>query len=204
MSRSERLGIFGGTFNPPHIGHLAAATAFLQEAALDRLLIVPDCIPPHKELSGFATGEDRLHMARLAFSRLPNTEVSDLELRRGGRSYTVDTLTALTREGRRLFLLCGTDMFLTLPQWRSPERIFSLATVCCIRREDSTEDGEAILRAADRYRREYGASLMLFSAPAVPISSCELRERLAARDTGAEAFLPDGVLSYISERGLYR
>lgn len=202
--RRERLGIFGGTFDPPHLGHLSAATVFLREAALDRLLIVPDCIPPHKRLSGAATGEERLHMAHLAFSGLPHTEISDMELRRGGRSYTVDTLSALAAEERSLFLLCGTDMFLTLPSWRSPERIFSLATVACIRREESREDGEAILRAAECYRRDYGASVMLLSAPPLPLSSGELRARLAAEDGSAEALLPAGVLSYIRERGLYR
>lgn len=202
--RRERLGVFGGTFDPPHLGHLSAATVFLREAALDRLLIIPDCIPPHKQLSGAATGEDRLRMAELAFSHLPHTEVSDMELCRGGRSYTVDTLSALADGARDLYLLCGTDMFLTLPSWRSPERIFALATVCCIRREESEEDGEAILRAAERYQREYGASVRLLSAPPLPLSSRELRSRLAPQDESAEALLPAGVLSYIRERGLYR
>lgn len=202
--KTERLGVYGGTFNPPHIGHRHAAAAFVEEAALDRLLVIPDYLPPHKEYAGGATAEERLAMARLAFAGIPKTEVSDMELCRGGKSYTSDTLAALSAPGRELLFLTGTDMFLTLPAWHEPERIFSLATIACIRRENDPHREEEIAARAAEYRATFGAKILLLRAPALEVSSSELRAGLAARDSDTGRLLPDGVYAYIRERGLYR
>ena len=202
--KKERLGIFGGTFNPPHIGHRHAAEAFVREAALDRLLVIPDYLPPHKEYEGKVTAQERLEMARLAFRGIPRTEVSDMELCRGGKSYTSDTLAALAAEERELLFLTGTDMFLTLPTWHEPERIFALAEIACVRRENDAHLEEEIARAAENYRDTYGARILLLSAPVIEVSSCELRRGLSLHEPTAERLLPDGVYSYIKERGLYR
>ena len=118
-----RLGIYGGTFSPPHMGHVLAAEAFVREIALDRLLIMPTAIPPHKEAHDVPADEHRLALCRLAFEGIAGAEVSDLELRRGGRSYTYLTLRELQREDQEIFFLCGTDMLLSLDSWRNADEV---------------------------------------------------------------------------------
>lgn len=201
--RRERLGIFGGTFNPPHIGHRHAAEAFVREATLDNLLVIPDYLPPHKEYAGEVTAKERFDMTCLAFRGIPRTEVSDAELRRGGKSYTSDTLASFASPERDLFLLTGTDMFLTLPAWHEPQKIFALAEIVCIRRERDDRLAREIEEAAAAYRTTYGARVRLLSAPVVEVSSTELRRGLALRAPSVAELLPEGVYAYIKERGLY-
>ena len=118
----EKIGLYGGTFGPPHLGHVYAAKTFLREVAPDRLLIMPAGIPPHKEKAAGDTPELRLAMCRAAFGDLPHTEISDYEIRKPGKSYTVETLEHLAAPGREITMLCGTDMFLTLDHWhRAPD-----------------------------------------------------------------------------------
>ena len=125
-----KIGIYGGTFDPPHLGHMEAARTALEQMNLDRLIIIPDCEPPHKDLAEeAATPQQRLEMAALMADGLgPRAEVSDLEIRREGKSYTADTVEALheTFPEDELWLLMGTDMFLTVQNWYQPERIFSM------------------------------------------------------------------------------
>ena len=121
-----RIGIYGGTFSPVHNGHVAAARAFMAQMWLDILYVIPTGLTPHKEMQGNATAADRLEMLRLAFDDMEGVVVSDMEVRRAGKSYTVDTLRALSRPEDRLFLLCGTDMMLTLDSWREPEEIYGI------------------------------------------------------------------------------
>ena len=155
MTSKKRLGIYGGTFSPSHIGHVRAAEAFVKAAELDELLIIPALIPPHKELDYPDDPRKRLEMCRLAFGDIDKACVCDIELCRKGKSYTVDTLTELTRDGRELFLLCGTDMILTLDTWRSPDEIFRLCTPVCIRRETSQSDALGV--KLKEYEAKYGA-----------------------------------------------
>ena len=113
----SRVGIMGGTFNPPHNGHVHAARQAMAAMQFDRLLLIPDNVPPHKTMPhGSADGEQRLEMTRLMAREIPGAEACDMELRRGGRSYTADTLRALQRAlpEAELFLIIGTDMLLTL------------------------------------------------------------------------------------------
>ncbi|MBQ4071644.1 MAG: nicotinate (nicotinamide) nucleotide adenylyltransferase [Clostridia bacterium] len=197
-----RVGIFGGTFNPPHVGHVRAAESFAREAVLDKLLIIPAASPPHKEYSGTVSAEERLEMCRLAFSHIECAEVSDLEILRGGRSYTVDTLTALAKEGVELYFLCGTDMFLTMDSWYMPEKIFSLSKIAYIRREDDAENMQKLKDAALRYADKYGAECLCIDAEVTEISSTEIRESLAEGNDCS--LIPQSVLGYIKERGLYK
>lgn len=201
--KKEKIGVFGGTFNPPHLGHRHAAEVFVSEAGLDRLLVIPDFLPPHKEYSGGVSAKERFAMSKIAFAGIPGAEVSDMELQRGGKSYTSDTLTVLAAPDRELFFLTGTDMFLTLPTWHEPETIFRLATIACIRRESDPHLEEEILRSAKQYRDHYHARTLLLSAPVVEVSSSDLRLGLAARDPAVGRLLPDGVYAYIKEKGLY-
>lgn len=191
-----KIGIYGGTFNPPHLGHVTAARAVFELLKLDRLLIVPDGQPPHKDLpAGTPAPEQRLALTRLAAEDTglgDRVEVLDLELRREGRSYTADTLADLRRlyPEDELWLLMGTDMFLTLHRWREPERILSLAGIAAFGR---TEADTESLFAAQReylYRTYPQARLFTLTIPGVvDISSTALREMLE-RGEGANYLSP--------------
>lgn len=197
-----RVGIFGGTFNPPHLGHVRAAECFAREAELDKLLIIPAACPPHKDYSGTVSAQQRLEMCRLAFSHIECAEVSDIEILRGGRSYTVDTLSALANEELELYFLCGTDMFLTMDSWYMPEKIFSLAKIAYIRREEDVDNKQRLEDAALRYADNYGGECLPINTEVTEISSTNIRESLAE---GIDCpFVPPSVLDYIKERGLYK
>lgn len=198
----QRIGIYGGTFNPPHIGHIRAAQAAVDELGLDRLLVIPDRIAPHKVLpEGSASPEQRLEMLTLALGSCEKLQVSDLELRREGISYTVDTVAEVRRmyPDAELTLLMGTDMFLSFDKWRCPEQILAQAGLGVFYRGDRGER-EAIEARAAQMRAE-GARVELVQNPIVEISSTDLRRLLVFGC--ADPFLPDGVGAYIREQGLY-
>ena len=121
-----RVGIYGGTFAPVHIGHVQAAKAFMEQMKLDYLFIIPTALPPHKQIDEGDDPIHRLRMCELAFEGVEGVVISDVEIKRGGKSYTYDTLVELSRPDTRLFLLCGTDMVLTFDQWYRFEDIFKL------------------------------------------------------------------------------
>lgn len=202
-----KLGIYGGTFGPVHLGHIRAAHAFLDACALDRLYILPTAIPPHKAVSGLDTPEDRLQMLRLAFSEPAYADarivVSDYEQTRGGKSYTILTLEHFAKESADLTMLCGTDMFLTLERWYRGEDILRIAKICCLCREDTPDANEEIRRTAQHYRSTYGTHIILPPFTPLVISSTEVRERIA-RGLPTEDVLCASVRRYIDRRGLYR
>lgn len=197
-----KTGIYGGTFSPPHIGHIAAARAFLSAMQLDELLIIPALVPPHKAIDYPDDPAKRLEMCRLAFGGIEGAVISDIELCRGGKSYTVDTLTALARDGRELFLLCGTDMIMTLDSWRDPDGIFRLCTPVCIRRETNSDSGELLQLKIGEYKRKYGVEVPMIDAPTIEISSSELREAVRSGNSISEYVTPE-VEAYIKENKLY-
>ena len=197
----DTLGVYGGTFSPPHRGHYHAAEAFIRAVDPDRLLIVPTYIPPHKAETEGATATDRLAMCRIAFAGLPNAVVSDMEIRRGGKSYTSDTLRELSGTARRIAMLVGTDMMLTLDTWHEPETIFGLADLYCVRREDDPTLLTQMQLKNEEYFKAYGHRVRLLSVPPLEITSTEIREMLADGGTGDQ--LDPHVLAYIRERGLY-
>ena len=197
-----KLGIYGGTFSPVHNGHVRAAEAFVEACELDKLLIIPAGIPPHKEMRGNATQEQRLEMCRLAFADIPNTEVSDIELRRKGKSYTVMTVRELEQSDRDLFLLCGTDMILTFDGWFCFEEIMKKCTLVFVRRENDSEIAAELDRKLALYRERYGAEIKQLCVPALEMSSTEARKSIA--DGGdASSMLPPKVLEYVKRNNLY-
>lgn len=201
--RLRRVGIYGGTFSPPHIGHIHAAKAFLTEKDLDELLIIPTFLPPHKERKDNASVKDRLSMCRLSFSFSEKIAVSDIEIQREGKSYTADTLAQLQTQDKELLFLCGTDMLLTMDTWHEPQRIFALAEIVCVRRENEPELADKLLQKAEEYRKSFGARISFLKAKALPLSSSFVRECLQkGRDT--EGLLSDEVSAYIKERALYQ
>lgn len=202
-----KIGIYGGTFNPIHRGHMAAARQAAEALKLDKLLLIPTRVPPHKALTEDVAGpEHRLEMTRFAVQALNLdgvAEASDLELRREGKSYTLDTLReirALYPKGE-LFLLLGTDMFLTFHQWRHPEEIAKLCTLCAFHRSalDSAGDFASQKR---RLERKFGAHVKFVDLQeVVDISSTRLRQMLPAGQ-GRE-FLAPAVYGCILREGLY-
>ncbi len=197
-----RIGIYGGTFSPPHNGHLAAARAFMEQMWLDILYVIPDALPPHKEMADPVSAADRLEMCRLAFGDMEGVYVSDMEIRRGGKSYTVDTLRELAGEDRRLFLLCGTDMVLTLDEWREPEEIFRLCYPVYIRREaDPSLDGLLVRKIAE-YHEKYGKVVRRIVTEPLAVSSSDIRKKLRAGESVGE-LIPPAVEEYIRDKHLY-
>ena len=200
-----RIGIYGGTFNPIHRGHMSAAREAMEQLGLDKLLLVPASVPPHKVLpEGSASPEERLEMANLATAEISRkAEVLDIELRRTGKSYTCDTLREIRQmyPDDELWLLMGSDMFLSLHTWYQPEVILSLAAVGAFSRVESDE--EEIFHRQKRFLEEhYGARVDIIRNPeVVEVSSMEIREALA-NGQGAE-YLPEAVYGYILRKGLY-
>ena len=204
-----KIGVYGGTFNPPHLGHLTAARAVFELLKLDKLLLVPAGLPPHKVLpEGSPTAEQRLEMTRLAGEQLglgDRVEVLDLEVHREGKSYTADTLLQIRKlyPDAELWLLMGTDMFLTLQTWHAPEEILSLAGIAAFgRTEEDTEELFSVQREY-LYRTYPNARIFTLTIPGVvDISSTGLREQLAA-GRGAN-LLPPAVYGYILRENLYQ
>lgn len=189
-----KTGIFGGTFNPPHNGHVRLARAAADELGLDKVLIIPSCIPPHKIAAKLASGEDRLEMCRIAFGDDPRFEVSPMELNRSGRSYTVDTLRELKRlyPESEMYFIVGSDMLDSFDKWYLWQEILSLSVLCAASREkgyipDLSRFGEL----AERIR--------FFDLPPFEVSSTQIRNS-AEYD---EKLIDPRVADYIKSRGLY-
>ena len=197
----ERIGIYGGTYNPPHIGHLRAAECAIERLKLDRLLLIPTGVSPHKEMAAGASTADRLELLRLSARGIEKAEVSDIEIRREGRSYTVDTLRAIQAEhpDAELFLLMGTDMFTSFLTWREPEAIMKLATLAVFCRGEKGETAK--IEAQKTALEALGARVELVENPVTAISSTDLRRMLVFGC--ADPFLMPGVDDYIRKRGLY-
>ena len=190
-----KIGIYGGTFNPIHRGHVHFAKEALNKLHLDKVIIIPDNMPPHKANKGIAPAEMRLFMCRLALEKEEKIEVSDMEIKRTGISYTVDTLRELKEiyPSDELFLLTGTDMFLTIDKWKSCEEIMSLATVVGAPRHK--EDLEKVL-VKEKELKNKGLNCQVLPLIPVETSSTEIRN-------GKEEGLDNKVLSYIEQNGLY-
>ena len=198
----QTIGIYGGTYNPPHVGHMRAAAHAISTLELDRLLLIPNGIPPHKKTAVESPeGHHRLKMLELSSRGMEKAQVSDLELRRQGKSYTVDTIRALHQmyPEDRLILLMGTDMFLSFLTWYQPDEIMSMAELAVFYRGEKGEQ-EAIARQKLEMER-LGARVHLISNPVTTISSTDLRRMLVFRC--ADPFLCPGEGDYIRKNGLY-
>ena len=197
-----KLGIYGGTFNPIHTGHIHAAKQAAVFLGLDKLIMIPDRIAPHKEIpSGSPTPWQRLEMLQLAVEKEPGIEVSDMELKREGPSYSYLTVEALRKEypDAEIYLLMGTDMFLSFHTWKNPDRITANAILAVMYRG---EKGEAEKIAARKAEMEAeGVRVVLVKNDTITISSTQLRRLIAFRCAGE--FLPHGVDEYIRANGLY-
>lgn len=188
-----RIGVFGGTFDPPHTGHLIVASVAFDALRLDRLIFVPAGVPPHKLGAVVASAEQRLEMVRRAVADDPRFEVDDLELRRQGASYTVDTLRALrAREPEaELFFLLGADQLRELHGWREPDEVARLARLAVLSR-----GGDAIPDAG-RYR------ITPVAVPRIDLAATEIRRRVRAGES-VRYMVPEGVRKMLERERLYR
>ena len=208
-----KIGVYGGTFDPPHLGHMEAARAAAALLELDKILFVPAAVPPHKDLPPEAVpAEDRLAMTALMADGLcleagrPGLAQADgLELSRQGKSYTADTLEELRRRypEDELWLLMGTDMFLTLQNWREPEKITALAGIAAFARRES--DAGGLLRTqGDHLRERFGARVAVVELPQImELSSTQVRAMLQEDRAAARERLWCQVYGYILLHGLY-
>lgn len=197
-----RLGIYGGTFNPPHQGHVGAANAAAHQLKLDRLLIVPAGSPPHKELpKGTPTAEERLVLAQLSFSGMSCVQVTDMEVLKAGASYTMQTIDVLLEEncGAEIFLIMGTDMFLSIEQWWEATRLLKTVTVAVLGR--SAEEEKKNKDYSKQLQKKFNASIILLKNDIIDVSSTEIRDQLPCR-RGCEC-LEAATYAYIIQNRLY-
>ena len=196
-----RIGILGGTFNPPHLGHLVCAQEAYRELALDLVMLIPARIPPHKPVEDEPGVEHRLGLCRRAVEGDERFAVSDLEAGRAGPSYTVDTLEQLHSQApdNELFLIVGGDVAAGLPRWHEPERVLSLSRLAVAKRRGTPRASvEAALRTLDAGERAH-----FFRMPRIGVSSTMIRRRVRAGQP-IRYLVPDGVAGYIDEHHLYR
>ncbi len=196
-----RIGIFGGTFNPIHLGHVRLAEHYIKELQLDKLLIIPTKVPPHKLARNLASSKDRMEMCRLALSHCPQVEVSDIELHRPGRSYTVDTIRQLRKiyPHDKFFMLVGGDMFRSFNRWYCFDEILLNCTLCTAARERN--EYQELLRSKI-ILSQYSENLQILDVPVLELSSTEIRERLQKKES-CEGLLSPQVEEYIHAHYLY-
>ena len=198
-----RVGIYGGTFAPVHNAHVVAAKLFMEQMRLDYLFIIPSAIPPHKEIDPLDEPKHRLEMCRLAFEGIDGVVVSDMEIERGGKSYTIDTVRELTAPGRRLLLLCGTDMVLSFDKWYKYREILELCYPVYMRREkDAMLDGMIVNKLA-KYYSESGKMFRKLIGEPIELNSTDIREAVK-NGQSISNMVPPNVEKYIIENALYK
>jgi nicotinate-nucleotide adenylyltransferase len=200
-----RLGIFGGTFDPPHVGHLLAASDAIEHLALDRLVFVPAATQPLKATRATASGADRLAMVRLTVGNDPRLEADSVELDREGLSYTVDTLREFARRfpSAERYFLVGADVLSSFAQWRDPRTVLELASLAVLTRR--AEPGGRVFEHVDDdlLGGELARRATTVPTRRIDVSSTEIRDRVR-RGRSIHGFVTDAVAEYISSHGLYR
>lgn len=202
----RRIGIYGGTYNPPHMGHLNIVSKFVEEYELDLLLIIPTYIPPHKVSSDLASAEARIEMCKRTFKD-PVYEVSTIEIDRQGKSYTYDTLIELKGlyKDAEFFFLCGDDMLMSLHNaWFRPKKILDMCTIVAACRSDKCNVSDLINYANEHFPAEYAEGKIRFmQTPPYELSSTEIREKKKAGES-IKGLVSDETLEYILSEELYK
>lgn len=199
-----RVGIFGGTFDPIHLGHLILAEQCREQCQLDEVWFVPALIPPHKQNHSISTAATRCAMIEFAISGNPSFRLERLELERTGPSYTVTTLEKLHGDapGRELFLLLGADSIHDLPTWREPKRILELATIVAVNRGRETFDEQAVRQHLTAQLGDIDPRICVVSMPGIDISATEIRSRVQ-QGLSIRYQVSRAVEAYILEHSVY-
>lgn len=198
-----KTGVFGGTFNPVHKGHIMLAEYCMDSVGLDRIIMIPTAVPPHKISKNLASENDRLNMCKLACRGKENFFVSDIEIKRQGKSYTYETLTQLKEiyPDDHLYTIMGADMFLTLNRWKNPEIIFEKSSIITIPRDE--ENKHELENFYNKVLKVMGASSVILPNPVMSVSSTFIRENLDNFNLISD-MLDKGVYDYIIKNNLYR
>ena len=199
----SKIGIFGGTFNPIHNGHVSLGVYCKDELSLDKLMLIPTYTPPHKSSSELAEEEHRVNMCKLATEQYGYFEVSDIEIERKGKSYTYETLNSLKEiyTEDELYLIVGADMFLTLDKWKNPQSIFKNATIVAVPRND--DDKNDLVYYYDNTIKKLGAEAIVLENPVVQVSSTYIRENIDNYQL-IKSLIDSNVYEYIVKNKLYR
>ena len=195
------IAIYGGTFDPVHTGHVNVCKQFLKQFSVEKLYIIPAFIPPHKEIVSKTTPNQRFEMSKIAFSDLSDKIViSDMEIKREGKSFTSDTIKSFKKSyDGIIYLICGTDMYLTLETWHEFEYIFKNSIIVCARRENSLESNKQIDVKTREYKEKYNAKIEFLNGDYIEISSSDVRENLKKYKDK----IPDSIYDYIIKNHLY-
>ena len=197
--KAMKIGILGGTFNPPHLGHKFLLRKIQRRLKLQNIIVIPSNLPPHKTVTD-NDPEQRIAMTKIAF---PEYTVSDMEIRRGGTSYTYLTLEELLAQnkGAELYFICGSDMFLSLETWKYPEKIFKYAVLVSAARDKN--EYLALYKYKRMYKKKYNARCKIVPIKPFPVSSSYIRE-MVAKDKDVSGYLDKNVMDYIDKNGLYK
>lgn len=220
----KRIGLFGGTFNPIHLGHVRVVREVKTGFDLDKIFIIPSALPPHKEVGGVVDAENRLEMIRLAFSNDPDFVVSDVELKRSGPSYTIDTVRHFTfksPENEKFYLIVGLDAFLEVDTWKSYEDLFHLIPFIVMSRtlkgkngtnlglksienyiKSRISKGYTFSPAQSSYIHEKKQPILIFNVTPVEISSTMIRKHIKTGHS-VKHLVPEIIYDYIKTKGLY-
>ena len=200
-----RVGIFGGTFDPIHLGHLILVEQCRDQAKLDQVLFIPAALPPHKQQQALTPFGQRVEMLSLAISGHAAFRIDELEKERTGPSYTVDTLAHLQaqRPGDELYFILGSDSLQDLPMWYQPRRVLELATLIVMVRADWPPFSESQLKEALKLSGDFALRHQVVEAPLITLSSRDIRRRIA-EGRSVRYMIPRAVEAYIHEKGLYR
>ncbi len=203
MGKRKKVGIFGGTFDPIHMGHLILAQNALEIVGLDKVLIMPSGCSYLKDTSKISAKEHRIEMTRLAIEGNGRFELSTVETDREGNSYTYETLSILCEENpdTDYFYIIGADVFMSMRTWQKPEEIFKRCTIVCAKRDEIKDS--SLSGMLDDLKRDYGARVVFMNVPEVRISSTDIR-RLISNGQSCRYYLDDKVIEYIRKNGLFR
>lgn len=190
----SKVGIFGGTFDPVHFGHLITARAVLEIRDLDKIVFIPANISPHKTDSTSSAAEHRLEMLQLAVNGVSYFDISDIELKREGVSYTIDTLKSLKEKYNEIELVIGEDNLQSFHTWKKPEEILELSTLTVLKRK---------FNRSDAANHNYIEKAQFVETPVIEISGSKIRERVK-NDLSIDFLLPQNVKKYILKNNLYK
>lgn len=207
MKIAERLGIYGGTFAPPHKGHVAMARAFIESGHIDKLLIMPTFLPPHKQIDQGDDPSLRLEMLNIAMESLmadhpERVIISDYEIAKGDVSYTYNTVKHFLSYCDELTIFCGSDMLLTLDTWYKADELLKMCNVAYNTRVTAGADIDKLNNKAEYLNKAYGTKVIPLGAQTIEISSSALRGMIA-KGENTDVYLDKRVRAFIDEHGLY-